>query len=125
MNGPGSWFPGPGGAGGPGGRPGANVDGGGVGPAGTSPSVRPPGGAFGGSGTGVPTTSGGGSPGRPAIGMPAVGGSPFGFGGDVMTSVGAGKKGPPNGPMVAPPHRSGVHSRRRPSSPRRALPPGL
>src|SRR5271166_3965551 len=59
MNGTGSWFPGPGGAGGPGGSPGANVDGGGTRPAGPSGSVRAPGGP-GAIGTGVPGTFGGG-----------------------------------------------------------------
>src|SRR5258706_74040 len=71
MNGPGSWFPGPGGAGGPGGRPGANVDGGGVGPAGTSPPRRPPGGAVGGGGAPlgnrVPLGSGHRNSGSPAL----------------------------------------------------------
>src|SRR6201998_4737519 len=89
MNGAGSCGPGPGGAAGPGGSPGAKVDGGEVGPAGPSGSVRAPGGAFGGSGTGVPGRSGGGAPGRPAIGIPGVGGKPSGCGGDVMTSGGA------------------------------------
>src|SRR5271166_1207369 len=96
MNGAGSCAPGPCGAAGPGGSPGANVDCGGVGPAGARFSVRAPGGALGGSGAGVPGTSGGGAPGRPAIGMPGVGGSPFGFRGDDKTSgnVGYGPLGP-------------------------------
>src|ERR1700761_4517136 len=81
MNGAGSRGPGPGGAVGPGGSPGAEVDGGGGGPAGRKPSLRAPGGALGGSGTGVPGTSGAGSPGRPASGTPGVGGRPFRFGG--------------------------------------------
>lgn len=99
MNGAGSCSPAAGGAGGPGGSPGANVDGGGVGPGGPSGSVRAPGGALGGNGTGVPGTSGAGSPGRPAIAIPGVGGRPFGFGGDDKTSgnVGYGPLGP-NGP---------------------------
>jgi len=71
---------------GPGGNPGAKVDGGGVGPAGCNPSLRAPGGVFGGSGTGVPGTSGTGAPGRPAPGTPGVGGRPFAFGGDESTS---------------------------------------
>src|SRR6201994_527443 len=70
MNGAGSCGPGPGGAAGPGGSPGANVDGGGVGPAGCNPSRRAPGGALGGNGTGVPGTSGAGRPGRPAARNP-------------------------------------------------------
>jgi hypothetical protein len=90
MNGAGSCGPGPGGAVGPGGNPGAKVDGGGVGPAGSKPSLRAPGGALGGSGTGVPGTSGAGIPGRPASGTPGVGGRPFGFGGDESTSGNAG-----------------------------------
>ena len=73
-------------------------------------SVRAPGGALGGSGTGVPGTSGGGAPGRPAIGIPGVGGRPFGFGGDVCTSTGAGKP-PPNGPTPTPAHGSGFQGR--------------
>src|SRR5689334_16082741 len=125
MKGAGSWLPGPGGAGGPGGKPGANVDGGGVGPAGARFSVRAPGGACAGNGTGVPGTSGGGSPGRPAIGMPGVGGRPAGLGGDVITSTGAGKPGPPNGPDAAPAHGNGFHGRGRPWSPTVTLPPGL
>ena len=95
MNGAGNWLPGPGGAGGPGGNPGANVDRG---------------------GTGVPGTSGGGSPGRPAILMPGVGGRPAGFGGDVNTSTGAGKPGPPNGPDTAPAQGSGLSGRGSPSA---------
>ena len=110
MNGAGSCCPGPGGAAGPGGSPGANVDAGGAGPAGCRFSVRAPGGAFGGSGTGVPGTSGGGSPGRPAIGIPGVGGRPFGFGGDACTSIGAGKL-PPNAPTSTPAHGNGFHGR--------------
>ena len=100
MNGAGSFGPGPGGAAGPGGRPGANVDGGGVGPAGCKFSVRAPGGACPGSGTAVPGASGGVSPGRPAIGIPGVGGSPSVLGGDACTSGGAGKPPGtgPNGP---------------------------
>jgi hypothetical protein len=72
--------------------------------------VRAPGGACVGNGTGVPGASGGGSPGRPAIGIPGVGGSPLGFGGDVATSIGAGKL-PPNGPTATPAHGSGFHGR--------------
>jgi hypothetical protein len=121
MNGAGNSGPGPGGAVGPGGSPGAKVDGGGVGPAGPSGSVRAPGGAFGGSGTGVPGTSGGGAPGRPAIGMPGVGGRPFGSGCDAMTSGGAnagtdGVDGADNGPKgpwlwSRPAHGSGLPGR--------------
>ncbi|CKT57306.1 Uncharacterised protein [Mycobacterium tuberculosis] len=93
MNGAGNCGPGPGGAGGPG------AAGGGAGPgAGPRGSVRAPGGASCGIGTGVPGTFGGTSPGRPAIGRPGAGGGPSGFGGDVATSSGAGKSGPPNGP---------------------------
>jgi hypothetical protein len=95
MNGAGSWFPGPGGAAGPGGSPGANADGGGTGPGGPNGSVRAPGGP-GAIGTGVPGTSGGAMPGRPAIGIPGVGGRPLGFGGDDATSgkTGYGPLGP-------------------------------
>jgi hypothetical protein len=95
MNGAGNCSPGPGGAGGPGGNAGANVDGGGTGPAGPSGSLRAPGGP-GAIGTGVPGTSGGGAPGRPAIGMPGVGGRPLGLGGDDATSgnTGYGPLGP-------------------------------
>src|SRR5271166_5759238 len=90
MNGAGRCGPGPGGAGGPGGSPGANVDGGGSGPAGCKPSVRAPGGALGGNGTGVPATAGAGAPGRPAIGMPGAAGGPLGVGGYESTSSKAG-----------------------------------
>src|SRR5260370_20329939 len=111
MNGAGSCGPGPAGAAGPGGRPGANVDGGGVGPAGPSGSVRAPGGGSAGGGTGVPGALGDVSPGRPAIGMPGIGGRPFGFGGDAWTSSGAGKAGPPNGPMAPPAQGRGLSGR--------------
>src|SRR4051794_20116384 len=114
MNGPGSCGPGPSGAGGPGGSPGANVEGGGTGPAGPSGSVREPGGVFGGKGTGVPGTSGAGSPGRPAIGTPGAGCTPFGLGGEPWMSSGAGNI-PPNGPTFRPRQGSGFSGRGFPS----------
>ena len=119
MNGAGSCGPGPAGAGGPGGGPGGNANG-----AGGTGAVRPPGGAAG-SGTGVPGTFGAGPPGPAPEGMPGEGGKPFGSGGDICTSIGAGKTWPPYGPMVAPAQGIGFHGRGRPSSPVVILPPGF
>jgi hypothetical protein len=47
--------------------------------------------------------------------MPGVGGMPSGLGGDVATSIGAGKPGPPNGPIVAPAQGNGLSGRGSPS----------
>lgn len=113
MNGAGRLTPGPGGAGGTaiGGGGGAAAGLAGAGPgSGPSGSVRAPGAAFGGSGTGVPGTSGCTWPGRPAIGIPGVGGRPFGLGGDVATSIGAGKL-PPNGARSNPAQGNGFPGR--------------
>ena len=49
--------------------------------------------------------------GRPALGTPGAGGGASGFGGDVSTSSGAGKAGPPNGPTAAPAQGSGFPGR--------------
>ncbi|CAG7405962.1 hypothetical protein PICSAR71_04559 [Mycobacterium avium subsp. paratuberculosis] len=48
--------------------------------------------------------------------MPGVGGRPAGLGGDVITSTGAGKPGPPNGPVTAPAQGSGLSGRGSPSA---------
>ncbi len=110
---------------GPGGRPGANVDGGGVGPAGARFSVRAPGGACVGSGTGVPGTFGGGSPGTPgdrhagrrrqAVGVRRR-----------RRDVGRSREArAAEGAVSAPAQGSGFHGRGNPSSPTVTLPPGL
>jgi hypothetical protein len=113
TKGAGSCGPGPGGAGGPGGKAGAKVDGGGGGPVGSRLSRRAPGGAFG-SGTGMPGIFGIGAPGTPASGTPGVGDRPFGLAGDESTSGSAGY-GPlgPNGPCAwsTPAHGIGLPGR--------------